>query len=220
MDRYAARLLLTALMLGAVAVSATLFSDALTQTEGSEPLPAMVQTNRATGQNDRQEQRYFVAAQALTGRKQDMISVLDEEGMSAGNFMTDADGYADIGPLAPGIYYARAFHTDYVRFTLGENAEVSVQEGCGWADGERLYLTEFVPSRLELSCTVPQQQIVTLELVSAEGTSYLQTGYVEDGRTELVFDGLPADTYELCLNGKPLQTVPLDGKTSLCVELP
>ena len=221
MDRYAARLLLTAVMLGTVAVSATLFSDALTQAGGSEPLPVQVQTEGESRQNDFRVQRFYLSVHAQTGQIHDMISVLDEEGMSVGNWQTEPDGSVTIGPLAPGIYYARALHTDYVCFSFSENAQVSVQAGSGWADGEQLFLTKYVPSRLDLCCTVPQQQeIVTLELVSADGQNYLQTGYVDNGSAQLTFDGLPAGTYELCRYGEVLQSVQLDGQMTLSVTLP
>ena len=225
MDRYAARLLLTAVMFGAVAVSATLFSDALAQGAGSEPLPvpASRETERKETQTESNElPSYYVSVQAEGGSG--FVTVLDEDGSAVGNWETEEDGDAVIGPLAPGIYYAKGNHTGYAQILLEDNAAISVQAGCGWADGERLYLTSYEPSRLELTCILPEGAenigIVTLELLRSDGKRLEQTGWQENGKVSVVFDGLRQGTYDILLHGTVLRTTAVDGRTSLALTLP
>ena len=216
MDRYAARLLLTAVMFGAVAVSATLFSDARVQTAGSEP--PSVQTSAETEQVFSPDAAWYVAVR--TERPEQKITVLDENGHAYGQFEADADGDAAIGPLPAGIYFARTQSSGYVRFSVGEQAEVTAQAGSGWADGERLYLTDRLPSRLELTCRAPGRQLVTLSLRDEDGQPTERTARVENGSATLIFDGMQAGTYDICLEEAVLQTVKLDGRTSLTLTLP
>lgn len=227
MDRYAARLLLTAIMFGAVAVSATLFSDALTQTAGSEPLPVA-----AYGETGRQETshemtsnmqtQYSVSVRTQPAAAAEFVTVLDAEGAAVGNWQTDEAGQTVIGPLVPGTYYARGKYTGYAQIILKDNAAVTVQAGCGWSDGEVLYLTDFEPSRLTINCTQPNANsgIVTLTLLAEDGQSYERTGILESGTATLIFDGLPAGAYELFHGNTGLQTFNIDGETSLSITLP
>ena len=136
---------------------------------------------------------------------------------------TDAQGDGSIGPLFPGHYYARASRTDYVLFSLSENAAVYVQRGSGWADGERLYLTEYRPSRLDLTCKLPEEDdsaILTVTLQDETGQRSEQTGYVKDGTVQLVFDGLRAGAYQIFHGDTEFATTQIDGRTSLTVTLP
>lgn len=221
MDRYAVRLLLTAVMFGAVAVSATLFSDALTQTAGSEPLPAPRSSETEQLQKPNIQTAYLVSVH--TQRPSGTVTVLDADGRQVTSCQTDAQGDGSVGPLLPGHYYARANRTDYVLFSLSENAAVCVQRGSGWADGERLYLTEYRPSRLDLTCKLPEEDdsvILTVTLQDETGQRSEQTGYVKDGAVQLVFDGLRAGTYQIFHGDTELATTQIDGRTSLTVTLP
>lgn len=221
MDRYAARLLLTAVMFGAVAVSATLFSDARTQTAGSEPPSAAViaETEQTPQPNSADAQTAWLVAVRTESPRQ-TVTVLDQDGHLIGTFHTDADGDAALGPFAPGTYFARSQSSGYVRFSVGEQAEVYAQAGSGWADGERLYLTDMLPSRLELACEAPGRQLVTLTLRDADGQPTERTAHVQNGAAFLVFDGMQAGTYDICLDDTVLRTVKLDGRTSLTLTLP
>lgn len=216
MDRYAARLLLTAVMFGAVAVSATLFSDAKAQTAGSEPpsVSALAETEQVFAS----DAVWFVAV--ITEKPGQTVTVLDEDGHAYGQYVTDEDGDGAIGPLPPGTYFARTQSSGYVRFSVGAQAEITAQAGSGWADGERLYLTDRLPSRLELTCKAPDRQLVTLLLRDEDGQPTERTARVENGSAVLIFDGMQAGAYEICLGETVLQTVKLDGRTSLTITLP
>lgn len=220
MDRYAARLLLTAVLFGAVAVSATLFSDALTQTAGSEPQSVSVSRETAREQTDRQVPAYFISVRTEAAEQAGFITVLDEEGAAAGNWQTAQDGCTTVGPLSPGIYYAKGKNTGYAQFTVDENAAVSVQAGCGWADGEQLYLTDFEPSRLELTCTRQTEGLVTLTLRKSDGAVTERTGYMTNGELLLIFDGLKPGTYDICLDDRTLRTTAVNGQVRLTLALP
>lgn len=220
MDRYAARLLLTAVLFGAVAVSATLFSDALTQAAGSEPQPVSVRAETQKKTAEPNVPSYAVSVRTKAPEQAEFITVLDEEGAAVGNWQIAEDGITTVGPLVPGIYYAKGKYTGYAQFTLDENAAVSVQAGCGWADGEQLYLTDFEPSRLELTCTRQASGLVTVVLEKSDGTQQERTGYVTDGEAVLTFDGLQPGTYDICLDGKVLRTTAVKGQVRLTVELP
>lgn len=219
MDRYAARLLLTAVMFGAVAISATLFSDIPAQAAGSEPLPAAVY--RETAQQTQTNTELYCVSVCTQQQAEAFVTVLNEDGYTVGNWWTDEEGCTVIGPLAPGTYYAKGKYTGYAKFTLADNAAVSVQAGYGWADGELLHLTDFEPSRLELTCTQGKESgIVTLTLKGVDGQSIERTGYLRDGTAELTFDGLQKGRYTLCQSDAELQTAEVDGCTSLTVALP
>lgn len=221
MDRYAARLMLTALLFAAVTVSATLFSDAMTQTAESEPLSVSV-SDQIRQQKETDSNQYFISVSVKTPQSAGVITVLDEDGTLVGNWQADAESNAVIGPLAPGMYYVRAKHTGYAKLLLEENAAVYVQAGCGWADGERLYLTNYVPARLVLNCTQPNTPdgIVTLCLIRSDGQKIEQTAYLKNGSSQIVFDGLKAGTYEICFHESVLQTVVLEGFSECHVILP
>lgn len=224
MDRYAARLLLTAVMFGAVAVSATLFSDALAQGAGSEPLP--VPASRETVKKVKQDSEknaptFYISVQA--GENTAFVTVLDEQGSAVGNWQTEENGNAAIGPFCPGIYYVKGNCTGYAQIILEDNAAVSVQAGFGWSDGERLFLTDYEPSRLELTCFLPGNAadgIVTLELLRSDGERFEQTGWQKNGKVSIVFDGLRKGTYDILLHGTVLRTTAVNGRTSLALTLP
>lgn len=219
MDRYAVRLLLTAVMFGAVTVSATLFSDALTQTAGSEP-PPVPGSSETEIRQEPDKTAYLVSVH--TQRPCSTVTVLDADGRQVASCRTDAQGDGQLGPLLPGNYFARANRTDYVLFSLSDNAAVSTQRGSGWADGERLYLTEYVPSRLDLTCELQEDEtpILTVTLFGETGQTAEQTAYVTDGSAQLTFDGLPAGTYRICRGETELAAVKVDGQTKFTVAVP
>lgn len=221
MDKYAVRLLLTAVMFGAVAVSATLFSNALAQTAGSEPLSAPGRSETEFQQkSDSDKTAYLVSVH--TRRPDGTVTVLDADGRQVASCRTDAQGDGSVGPLLPGHYYARASRTDYVLFSLSDTAAVCVQRGSGWADGERLYLTEYVPSRLDLTCEVQDSDasILTVTLKDGTGQEAEQTGYITNGSVQLVFDGIRAGTYGVFWGETELSVIEIDGQTSLTVTVP
>ncbi len=219
MDRYAVRLLLTAVMFGAVAVSATLFSDALTQTVGSEP-PSVSGSSEAEIRHKPDKAAYLVSVH--TQRPGSTVTVLDADGRQVASCRTDAQGDGCLGPLLPGNYFARANRTDYVLFSLSDNAAVSTQRGSGWADGERLYLTEYVPSRLDLTCKLQEDDtsILTLTLYGDAGQIAEQTAYVTNADAQFTFDGLMAGTYRICRGETELAAVEVDGQTRFTVVVP
>ncbi len=219
MDRYAVRLLLTAVMFGAVAVSATLFSDALTQTAGSEP-PAVSGSSETEIEQRPDKTAYLVSVH--TQRPHGTVTVLDADGRQVASCRTDAQGDGQLGPLLPGSYFARANRTDYVLFSLADNAAISTQRGSGWADGERLYLTEYVPSRLELTCKLQEDKtpLLTVTLYGEAGQTVEQTAYVTDGIAQFTFDGLPAGTYRISREEAELAAVEVDGQTNLTLTVP
>lgn len=221
MDRYAVRLLLTAVMFGAVTVSATLFSDALAQTAESEPLsvPGSSETEERLQPNSTKT-AYLVSVH--TQACNETVAVLDEDGRAVAFCRTDAQKSGSVGPLEPGRYYAKAASTGYVSFTLADNAAVSVQAGSGWADGERLYFTAYEPAQLELTCEVPNgfhSAILTVTLRDEAGQKTEQTAYITDGEACFVFDGLCPGTYRVCHGETELAAVQIDGQTSLTVTL-
>lgn len=220
MDRYAVRLLLTAVMFGAVTVSATLFSDALAQTAGSEPLSVPRSSETEEYQKPNTQTAYLVSVH--TARPGSTVTVLDADGRQVASCRTDEQGDGSVGPLFPGRYFARANRTDYVLFSLAENAAVFAHKGSGWADGERLYLTEYVPSRLDLTCEVQEDEtpLLTVTLYGEAGHTAEQTAYVTDRSAQFTFDGLPSDTYRVCRGETELAAVKVDGQTCLNVTLP
>lgn len=226
MDRYTARLLLTAVMFGAVAVSATLFSDALTQSAGSEPQSVTVLTEmslRSTQEDGQMLPTFYLSVRTQMNSSNSYVTVLDSEGAAIGVWQTDADGSAVVGPLAAGDYYAKGSGTGYVRFTLHENAAVTVAMGCGWSDGELLHLTNCEPSRLEVICKqtqTAQSGVVTLTVKRADGVGYAQTDRWDNGTAVLLFDGLEQGIYDICLSDTVLETVAVDGNVTRTLTLP
>ena len=67
------------------------------------------------------------------------IRLYDQSGAPLQTLQTK-NGAAVSELLQPGVYFA-ATALGCTEFTLHENASVSVTCGCGWSDGERLFLT-------------------------------------------------------------------------------
>lgn len=137
------------------------------------------------------------------------------------------NGAAVSGLLTPGTYFA-ATALGCTEFTLHKNASVSVSSGCGWSDGEQLYLTD------------AQVGAVTVERLASAHDVTEDGGWIDftlvSGETRLrevvrcsaaqevltcTFEGVPYGEYVLAENGVAQCRVTVDESTpEVAVSLP
>ena len=136
------------------------------------------------------------------------IRICRQDGAAVQTLTPDAEGAAVSNPMVPGEYLAIT-ELGRAAFTLHENAAVSVQSGCGWSDGEQLYLTHAAVG----SVTV-RRRVAAGELLEEDGwldytlsnSAYYARQVVRqetdtDAVLECVFQGVPYGSYVLHENG-------------------
>lgn len=128
---------------------------------------------------------------------------------------------AVIGEIPPGKYIAENSALGSVLFTLHDNASVSVLGGCGWTDGEILYLSDNEIGTLSVLCYVPVSEVDPIDglccTYSLIGDTYASDRILrftveteqKDGYyvQSCIFAGLPEGCYSLIENGTDCQTV-------------
>ena len=147
----------------------------------------------------------------------DQVVFYDRDGQEADRQTADADGDLAAGPLAPGEYSTWQERLGTVRFRLEENGAVTALEGNGWADGERLWLTEGPVSSLRVTVGTERLMIdgrlLTLTLEQEDGITRQQSVYISlDSQAvngvytrTCLFDGLPPGLYVLRCEGVSLE---------------
>ena len=136
----------------------------------------------------------------------------------------DSRGEAVLGPIAPGRYVLCRGQTAVGSFRLRGNAALTEAEGRLWTDGELLYLERFCPGTARLTVRLAQPGCYSLQLWDRDGRVWTRELYgLEDSRVRTVeFGGLPPGLYTAVWRGTPLGQVEvaagLTAEASLSVE--
>lgn len=210
MDSYAARLICAAALIGAAALSATLFGNAEVQSS-EDPRPMIVQQQTQSSQTaDEQElqQGYYMAIRTPLPRTE-TVEIYDTAGKHIQTLAVGEDGQVTAGPLAPGNYRTWNRSLGSVQFQLRDNAAVEVRGGNGWSDGEILYLKDGAAVCLQVTVcgqnTDGQTALLTLSLEDGEGVltdrSVCLPPQTQTSRSVL-FEGMDPGAYRLLVNGR------------------
>lgn len=224
MDSYAARLICVAALMGAAALSATLFGNAEVQSS-EDPRPMIVQqqtqTSRTAAEQEAQ-QGYYIAIRTTLPQTEN-VEIFDTAGNRLQILPVAADGQVTAGPLAPGCYRTWNRSLGSVQFMLLDNAALEVRGGNGWSDGEILYLKGGDAACVQVTVCIgnptARTELLTLSLQDGNGDVTDRSVYLppeEQTERSVLFDGVSPGVYNLLVNGQYVQSLSLSADAPVC----
>jgi hypothetical protein len=108
------------------------------------------------------------------------LFVCDRLGCPLEGIEPDENGEVILGPLPPGRYSIWAGQTEVGSFRLRGDAALSDTAGRVWTEGRLLWLERFTPGTVRLSVTMAEPGYYTLGLRDRDGRSWNRDLYVPD----------------------------------------
>lgn len=242
MNTYSSRLAWTGVMIGTLAMSATVFANSLPpgnsaasttaeltllqQTEAPEPetdiLAVMASEAEPAGP-------FFASLQVAEPPVAGHLFLCDETGCPLEEIPTDSRDICSIGPLFPGKYtFCQNGEEIIGSFRLLDNASLDETEGQVWTDGELLHLERFCPGTAVFTLHLPRAGYFNLSLHDENGTRRNADLFIpdhapadEDGTYSRVieFPGLAPGIYTAVRRQSPLMQVTVRAGERSEVEL-
>ena len=152
----------------------------------------------------------WVRMAVRTEKGSEQVQLFAADGTLLQSLKTDATGAAFTELLEAGEYYAVTADS-CTRFCLRENAASEVLGGCGWSDGEQLYLTGAQIGTVRIEGAA---QGDWLDFVLTDGAHRRrEVVYCKTETISCVFEGVPYGTYTLSEGGKQLCIVTVDAQS-------
>ncbi len=229
MNDYSTRLAWAGAMIGALALTATVFANSRPPGKPSDTtaptLPALV----AEPVESTEEVAAVMAPETMETAGPFLIALRVEELPLEGRlFLCDASGCpieeakpygtgdVTLGPVFSGVYSLWRDGTELGGFRLLQNASLDEARGQLWTDGELLHFERFCPGTASIRLTLRQKGFFSFTLYDRNGRQWNRDLFIPDSalperglayvRT-LEFRGLRAGTYTLVRRETPILQV-------------